>query len=252
VQLVAQDAHQTVQLKDGKYRRRNDPTSPDYADVTLLSEPMAFGDLNGDGLGDAAILLAENYGGTGVFVSVLAVLDVDGKPLQSGAYLIDDRPAIHGLRLGKQEIVLEADIHGPNDPGCCAAFGVTETYKLSRSGLEFRSLASDAPGGSRRSLVIASPEDGSAVSAGLVQVKGSFTVLPFENTLVYRVYDSAQNKLTSGSITLPNQGGTGGEFETSVAIGAIPTGAVVRLELADISAADGSMLAMASIELMIK
>jgi hypothetical protein len=72
VQLVAQDAHATVQLPDGKYRGSQHPSSTDYAEIALLSEPIAFGDLHGDEMRDAAVLLAENYGGTGVFVSVLA------------------------------------------------------------------------------------------------------------------------------------------------------------------------------------
>ena len=72
VQLVARDTHPTVQLADGTYRSTNDTASPDYADVTLLAEPTALGDLNGDGIADAAALLAENYGGTGTFVSLLA------------------------------------------------------------------------------------------------------------------------------------------------------------------------------------
>ena len=252
VQLVAQDAHAAVQLKDGKYPSSQGPSSTDYAEIALLPQPIALGDLNGDGVGDAAVLLSENYGGTGVFVSVLAVLDVDGEPVQSGAFLIDDRPAVHSLRLDNQAIVLDADIHGPNDPGCCAAFHVSETYKLTSTGLQFRSLASETPDGTRRALAIENPPDGSEVRAGPVQIRGSFTVLPFENTLTYGVYDAAQNELTSGPITLAGSPGTRGVFEAPVDLGSIPAGTVVRLEIADISAADGSMLAMASIQLMIK
>jgi immunoglobulin-like protein involved in spore germination len=172
--------------------------------------------------------------------------------VQSGAFLIDDRPAIHSLRLENHEIVLGADIHGTHDPACCAEFAVTETYRLANGGLEFSSLASNTPNGTRRSLAILSPPDGSEVGAGPVQIRGSFTVLPFENTLTYRAYDAAQNELTSGPITLPSSPGAGCEFEASVDLGSVPAGTLVTLEIADISAADGGMLAMVSIQLMIK
>ncbi len=127
VQLVARDSHPTVQLADGTYRSTNDTASPDYADVTLLAEPTALGDLNGDGIADAAALLAENYGGTGTFVSLLAILDVGGQPVQAGAYLIDDRPKIGSMRIDNGQITLGSEIHGPNDPGCCASLPVTDT-----------------------------------------------------------------------------------------------------------------------------
>src|SRR5690242_20544579 len=58
-QLVFQDSHATVQLTDGSYQHGSSPTASDFADVRLAGQ-MAFGDLNGDGAGDAAVLLAEN------------------------------------------------------------------------------------------------------------------------------------------------------------------------------------------------
>ena len=104
---------------------------------------MAFGDLNGDGSADAAVLLAENYGGSGVFVSLLAILNVGGHPVQAAAHMVDDRPKIRGLHIEGREIVLNADIHGPGDPSCCAAFAVSQVYGLSKSDLELRRLSSD-------------------------------------------------------------------------------------------------------------
>ncbi len=97
-----------------------DVSSPNYMSVNLASQ-MAFGDLNGDGAGDAAVLLAENYGGSGVFVSVIAMLNQNGQPVQAASELIDDRPIINGLSIQNGQIFLDATVHGPNDPGCCAA-----------------------------------------------------------------------------------------------------------------------------------
>ena len=73
-QLVASDSHPTIKLENGAYLKGTDPASTDYASIKL-ADPMAFGDLNGDGASDAAVLLAENYGGSGVFVSLIAMLN---------------------------------------------------------------------------------------------------------------------------------------------------------------------------------
>ena len=64
--------------------------------------------------------------------------------------------------------------------------------------------------------------------------------------------DVLNNELAVGPITVIGQPGSGGSFEAPVDLSAIQAGTLVRLEVADISAADGSMLAMDSIELMIK
>jgi hypothetical protein len=58
-----------VTLVDGQYE--GEPFTPDSASrpvVSYLGE--AFGDLDGDGVEDAAVFLVENSGGTGDFVYV--------------------------------------------------------------------------------------------------------------------------------------------------------------------------------------
>ncbi len=46
--------------------------------------------------------------------------------------------------------------------------------------------------------------------------------------------------------------GAPGTFDTIIPIGSALSGAVIRLEVQDISAADGSLLAMDSVELVVK
>src|SRR5512143_2701823 len=130
VTLVASNEHQTVQLANGEYKNGMDPMSTDCAAVSLLDQPIAFGDLNGDGQVDAAALLAENYGGTGVFVSVIAILNSGGQPVQAGASMIDDRPRINLLAVRDGQILLAGSVHGPDDPGCCAALPVSQVFGL--------------------------------------------------------------------------------------------------------------------------
>ncbi|MGE5074168.1 MAG: Gmad2 immunoglobulin-like domain-containing protein [Anaerolineae bacterium] len=253
VQLVAKDSHPTVQLKGGEYKSGSDPASPDYADVRLDTAHMAFGDLNGDGSSDAAVLLAENYGGTGVFVSLVAVLNEGGQPVQAGATLIDDRPAPNIVSIQGREIVLDVKVHGPNDPACCAAQPITDGYALTRSGLTLLTRASKAPDGTERVLHIDSPVNGEQAAPGPLQVKGTYTVTPFEGTLAYHVYDEQRNTVAAGPLlTNPASSGSGVTFDGTIDLTGLEKGRLIRVEIADVSAADGSTIAMDSVELMIK
>ncbi len=247
VQLVATDPHSNVQLTNGEYHAGTAPLSTDFADVRLVPDQIAFGDLNGDGIQDAAALLSENYGGTGVFVSVIAVLDAGGKPVQAGAVMIDDRPKVTSLQIRDRRIVFSGAIHGPSDPACCASEPVTETFGLSKSGLLLLKLVSSAGGGTERRIAIQSPADGSQVTPGIVQVSGSVSEAPFENALKYRAYGATGKDWAQG--TLPVSAGT---FAGQVDLSAVPPGIVIRMEVSDISAADGSVIALDSIEVIVK
>jgi hypothetical protein len=57
----------TAPLVDGEYR---EPAAPGSAEetVVILTDSIATGDLNGDGVPDAAAVLATNTGGSGVFI----------------------------------------------------------------------------------------------------------------------------------------------------------------------------------------
>ncbi len=251
VQLVATDAHPTVKLTNGEYKHGGEPTAADYADVRLMPQPMAFGDINGDGLGDAAILLAENYGGSGVLVSVVAILNSNGQPFQAGAFMIDDRPMITGLRIDTGKILVTGDIHGPNDPGCCAALPISEMLGLTKSGLVLEQFSSAAQDGTLRTIQIQSPASGTTVSPGPLPIKVQGALPPGENRLNYRILDQQQKELSSGALVV-NTAAQPLAFETQIDLGGVPAGLLVRLELAELSSTDGTMLAMDSVELMIK
>jgi hypothetical protein len=248
-QLVFQDAHKTIQLKDGIFQNTTDPTSPDYMDIVLAPQ-MAFGDLNGDGIGDAAVLLAENYGGTGVFVSVVAVLSQNGQPLQAGAQMVDDRPMVNSLTIQNGQILLDATVHGPNDPGCCAMQPVKNVYRLVNGKLVFASISMKTPDGTERAITIDSPADGSTVSLPLT-ITGKVTIAPFENTLLYVVFDANNNELKKGSFQVSaDQPGSAGTFSLPLDLSGV-TGPV-RIQIEDASAADGSILALGSVTVIIK
>jgi hypothetical protein len=133
---------ETVQLNQGSFQRDG---GEDSLYVNLL-EPFATGDLNGDGVDDLAVLVAENGGGSGTFVSLITFFNQDGQPVQQPGVLIDDRPLINDLSIQDQKIIVKATIHSANDPACCPAWDVTETYAVdSSSALALWSLKSMTP-----------------------------------------------------------------------------------------------------------
>jgi Immunoglobulin-like domain of bacterial spore germination len=238
----------TITLSEGKFQSG---LGTDIFSAVLQPE-IAFGDLNADGVADAAVLLAENGGGSGTFVSVIAMLNQNGVPVQAGAMLVDDRPIIDSITIEGGKIILGATIHGPNDPMVSPSFAVIETYELARNGLALTHFTSDTPDGTERSITIDSPKNGDQVS-GSVQVKGSMPIGPFENTLALRIYDQTNTNLLNGPFMI-NSDGAGGAatFDNPVDISSLPTGVIVRLELVEFNMADGSIMTMDSVELMIK
>jgi hypothetical protein len=237
----------TATLTDGVYQSGS---GDNIIDVRLL-DPIAFGDLNGDGAEDAAVLISENSGGTGVFISLIAMLNQGGAPLQSASAYIDDRAQTNGLSIDGGAISVDAVIHGPADPMCCPSFPVVETYRLSTTVLTLTRLTSTTPDSAVRAILIGSPASGAEATGG-VTIAGSVTIAPFENTLAYRIVDGLGNVLAQGSFLVDaSVPGGPGTFNTAISLAGIPAESMVRLEVLDLSAADGSILAMDSIELLV-
>jgi hypothetical protein len=87
--------------------------------VSLLDEPRARGDLNGDGRDEIAVLLAANLGGSGTFM-YLAVLEQHGGELVNLTTLaLGDRVRVESLAIDSGRIRAKMREFGPDDPMCC-------------------------------------------------------------------------------------------------------------------------------------
>lgn len=238
---------QPVQLTEGKFvsNAANDPLTVELLPQTVVA------DLNGDGQTDVAALVAENGGGSGTFVYLEAFVATAEGFTQSDPVLIDDRPQIQSLTVAEGKITLKAVIHGENDPMSSPSLPVQETYSLVQGRLTLTGLSQTLAGTERR-IDLELPTEGSQVD-GNVAVKGSMPVSPFENNLRYRFYDQNGEILNEGPITVQaSDVGQPGSFDVSLTVPAGTSGERIRLEIADISAKDGSPICLASVDLLVK
>jgi hypothetical protein len=100
-------------IENGEFR-----SSDGWASV-LMHEKYAFGDLNGDGVDDAAVILVSSGGGSGSFYDLCTVTDRNSDPINSGFKHLGDRKIINEISISEGQINLDIVIHGPNDPMCC-------------------------------------------------------------------------------------------------------------------------------------
>ncbi len=90
-------------LKDGIYEESAAPGSASKI-IVRLDTPRAFGDINGEGTDDAAIILNAEGGGSGTFSYLAVVLDYSGSPAALDAVLIGDRVSVESVEISDDEV----------------------------------------------------------------------------------------------------------------------------------------------------
>lgn len=249
-QLGATDALRVVQLTDGKYEQGTQGGTDSIS--VAVSDFIAVGDLNADGTNEVAALVSENYGGTGVFVFLAVYTNENGTLTFQNSTMVDDRPQLMALSIQSGEIFLDAVIHGADEPMCCPTLRTTRHYRFVDDQLDMTDYVTFTPAGNPRTITIESPVSGTEVFTS-VPIKGKVAVAPFENNLAYRIYDVSGIELSAGPISVAApEPGAAGTFEALIPLGNILSGALIRIEVQDLSAADGSLLAMDSVELVVK
>jgi hypothetical protein len=128
-----------IQLTDGTYEGEpfveGGASRPTVTFIEPYAGPTAWGDLNGDGVDDAVVLLVESSGGSGSFVYMAAVLNREGKPKNVDTLLLGDRAQVHSLTIADGQISVTMVTHGPDDPMCCPTQEVEQTYELQENTL---------------------------------------------------------------------------------------------------------------------
>jgi hypothetical protein len=120
-----------VKLVDGKFTLND--AAGNLITRGQLIEPVAFGDLNGDGLPDAAAIIAANFGGTGTFHELFVVLAQKG-PVAS--LVLGDRILEKQLSIKDGLISLDYLRSGPKDPMCCPSEHALTTFRYKNNQIE--------------------------------------------------------------------------------------------------------------------
>ncbi|MGD2176639.1 MAG: polysaccharide deacetylase family protein [Anaerolineae bacterium] len=118
-----------AQLEDGEYRERYMPDSASEMVINLAPYRL-FGELNGDGIEDAAVILIAAPGGSGTFYYLAAVLNQDGQPRPLGSQFLGDRVFIRGLSIDEGLIWIDLDVAGPDDPMYCPTDHKRQAYAV--------------------------------------------------------------------------------------------------------------------------
>jgi len=238
----------TVTLTNGVYQ---EGSGAEIYSVSMTGA-IAFGDLNGDGLEDAATILVENGGEPGQFESVVVMLNQSGVPAQAGVAQLGDRVQINSLAIQEGRVLLDMLVQGPNDAMCCPTQPVTQSYQLFANGLFLLHATSKTPSGAERTITITSPANNAEVT-NPVTVTGSVSMTPFENTLIYRIYNVANEEIIAYPLMVEaaEMGGPG-TFTLDLDLTKAGVTDPIRLEILDISMANGSTLALDAIILVWK
>ena len=249
-QLGLLDQIRMVQLTAGRYQEGS-TGSTDYISVSV-TDFIARGDLNGDGENEAVAIVAENYGGSGTFVFLAVYQYLNDEAVFLTSIFLDDRPLINILAVEDGEIFVDAIVHDKDDPMCCPTLATTRNYLLNGVNLILTNYSTKTPTGDLREINIEAPVEGAQIS-GIVRLLGNITIAPFENNLVYRVYDLGGVELSAGPVTVEATGlDAPGTFEKAVDLGNILTNTTIRIAVEDINVADGSLFAMDSVLLKVK
>lgn len=102
----------------------------------LVDDLAAFGDLDGDRIADAAVVVFIDPGGSGTFIHLLAMRDRDGTPVQAGRAFIGDRVRVESLTIRDGRIFVSMVAHGPGDPMCCPSTRMRRAFTLRGCRLE--------------------------------------------------------------------------------------------------------------------
>lgn len=107
-----------LKLDDGRFEEfiSNHEGTLSLCCETWMEDVFAIGDLNRDGVTDAAIIVCYTGGGSGTFLVFHLLVQREGRFADKRSYSLGDRVIIHSLSIEAGEVFLDITRHGPNDP----------------------------------------------------------------------------------------------------------------------------------------
>ncbi|MGW8227486.1 MAG: META domain-containing protein [Gammaproteobacteria bacterium] len=126
-----------VTLKHGSYEGQ--PFVPQGAArprVQFAEQLYVVGDLDGDGVEEAAGFLTESSGGSGSYTYLVIVDTVNNHYENVATQKLGDRVMIRSLRLGEGELELDLVMAGPQEAACCPSLKVHKRYRYAGGKLQ--------------------------------------------------------------------------------------------------------------------
>jgi hypothetical protein len=102
-----------ARLKDGVFE---ESVAPGSTTRIWLGKERAFGDLNGDGAEDAAVMLVVDSGGSGTFTYLAPVINEKGMAKPLDAVLLGDRIKLKSISIQSGSIVVTMLTRKPDEP----------------------------------------------------------------------------------------------------------------------------------------
>ena len=102
----------------------------------VLESESSSGDLDGDGIEDAVVILRVSYGGNSVYYYVHPVLNRGSEPDALNGRIIDESARIHSLDIKNGRIIVVASIHHLTDAHSCPTRLVALEFTLIDGELE--------------------------------------------------------------------------------------------------------------------
>lgn len=247
-ELFSPVVNSAIQMKDGKFSG-----VVEGIELTSMILPeIQFGDLNADGIDDAAFLLAEDTGGSATFISLIVVYSKDGQYAQAPGWMIDDRPILHSLEIDQGVVKVAGLIHGPNDSMVNPTTEVKQEYLLFTDHLVITRFTSAFQGGAEHAILLDTPKAGEIISDP-IHIAGSMPIGPFENNISLSVTDEQGNQIyQSGFMVDAADMGAPATFDSQVAISGLVSGSRILLALEELSMADGTPIAINAVVLTVK
>jgi hypothetical protein len=115
---------------NGKAVSNAEPGSATRTTTRIIGRP-ANGDLNGDGVADAAIVLMRDAGGSGAYYYVAAAINMSGRAEGTDAKFLGDRITLRAIRIVNGQILVTYLDRKPSEPlSLKPIIAVTKGYEL--------------------------------------------------------------------------------------------------------------------------
>jgi hypothetical protein len=124
-----------IQFRDGKFRGPVEPGSTEEVRVSMLDR-IGRGDLDADGIDDAALVFVHDPGGTKTYYMLVAVINQSGVPEHRSEILLGDRIQVGAVTIESGKIFVEVVRPQSGDAGAAPGRRIKESYKLVAGRLE--------------------------------------------------------------------------------------------------------------------